>query len=78
GIDAAQASLDDDQRRLLDQILRDFRRGGVDLPDVERERVRILTDRDTELGLRFSRNIRDGRREIRVAPETLAGLPQDF
>lgn len=78
GIDAAQASLDDDQRRLLDQILRDFRRGGVDLPDAERERVRILTDRDTELGLRFSRNIRDGRREIRVAPEALAGLPQDF
>ena len=72
------AGLDDEARRLLSQVLRDFRRGGVDLPDAERERVRELTDRDTELSLEFSRNIRDGRREIRVAPEALAGLPQDF
>ncbi|MBN9177685.1 MAG: Zn-dependent oligopeptidase [Microbacterium sp.] len=75
---AASAGLDDDARRLLSHVLRDFRRGGVDLPDAERERVRELTDRDTELSLEFSRNIRDGRREIRVAPEALAGLPQDF
>ena len=75
---AVTAGLDDEARRLLSQVLRDFRRGGVDLPDAERERVRELTDRDTELSLEFSRNIRDGRREIRVAPEALAGLPQDF
>lgn len=76
--DAASAGLDEDERRLLTQVLRDFRRGGVDLPDAERERVRALSDRDTELSLEFSRNVRDGRREIRVAPEALAGLPQDF
>ncbi|WP_431804732.1 M3 family metallopeptidase [Microbacterium sp. bgisy203] len=76
--DEASARLDHDQQRLLTQVLRDFRRGGVDLPDAQRERVRELTDRDTELSLEFSRNIRDGRREIRVAPEALAGLPQDF
>lgn len=76
--DEASANLDADERRLLAQVLRDFRRGGVDLPDADRERVRMLTDRDTELSLEFSRNIRDGRREIRVAPEALAGLPQDF
>lgn len=74
----ASARLDHDQQRLLTQVLRDFRRGGVDLPDAARERVRELTDRDTELSLEFSRNIRDGRREVRVAPEGLAGLPQDF
>lgn len=78
-IDAgAEGTLDDQQLRLLDAVRRDFRRGGVDLPDAERERARALIDRDTELGLQFSRNIRDGRREIRVAPEALAGLPQDF
>ncbi|MFT3798111.1 M3 family metallopeptidase [Microbacterium sp.] len=77
-IDADAAGLGAGQRRLLDHVLRDFRRGGVALPDAERERVRELTERDTELGLEFSRNIRDGRREIRVAPEALAGLPQDF
>jgi len=74
----AEADLDPAQTRLLDHILRDFRRGGVALSDADRERVRELTDRDTELSLTFSRNIREGRREIRVRPEDLAGLPQDF
>ena len=79
-VDSAEASagLDHDERRLLTEAIRDFRRGGVDLDDAARERVRELTDRDTELSLEFSRNIRDGRREIRVAPDALAGLPQDF
>lgn len=77
-IDADEAGLDADQQRLLAQVLRDFRRGGADLPEAERERVRTLTDRDTELSLEFARNIREGRKEIRVAPEALAGLPQDF
>lgn len=70
--------LDAGEQRLLDHLVRDFRRGGVALGDAERERVRTLTDRDTELSLAFSRNIREGRREVRVRPEALAGLPQDF
>jgi len=76
--EADPESLDPEQVRLREHTLRDFRRGGVDLPEQERERVRALTDRDTELSLQFSRNIREGRREIRVAPEALAGLPRDF
>lgn len=76
--DGARGPLDDEQRRLLDEVLRDFRRGGVDLPGAERARVRALTERETELSLEFSRNLRESRREIRVAPEALAGLPQDF
>jgi len=73
-----EAGLDRDQRRLLRDVQRDFRRGGVVLPDTERERVRVLTDRDTELSLEFSRNIREGRREVAVSAAGLAGLPQDF
>ncbi|MDT0181875.1 M3 family metallopeptidase [Microbacterium sp. ARD31] len=75
---AAHDGLPEDARRLLAHIRRDFRRGGVDLDDASRERVRELTERDTALSLTFSRNIREGRREIRVAPEALAGLPRDF
>lgn len=72
------ADLDAEEERLLSHTLRDFRRGGVDLAEADRDRVRELTDRDTELSLTFSRNIREGRREVRVRPEDLAGLPQDF
>jgi thimet oligopeptidase len=76
--DASADGLDHDQARLLARLLRDFRRGGVELADEDRERVRLLADRDTELSLAFSRNIRDGRREITVPAEGLAGMPQDF
>jgi len=75
---ADAAALDPLEQRLLSHIRRDFRRGGVDLDAETRERVRSLVERDTALSLAFSRNIRDGRREIRVPAEGLAGLPQDF
>lgn len=76
--DADDAELEPDEQRFLAQVRRDFRRGGVDLSDADRERVRELTDRDTELSLTFSRNIREGRREIRVPAGSLEGLPADF
>lgn len=66
------------QVRLLDRILRDFRRAGVDRSEAEREELRTLAERATELGLAFDRNIRDGKRSIRVSPDRLGGLPQDF
>ena len=76
--DADESGLDADERRFLAHVRRDFRRGGVDLDDAERERVRELTDRDTELSLTFSRNIREGRRTVRVPASALSGLPADF
>ncbi|GAA5212529.1 M3 family metallopeptidase [Microbacterium kyungheense] len=76
--DASAEGLDDDQARLLAHVLRDFRRGGVELSEADRERARQLADRDTELALTFSRHVRDGRREIRVPAAGLAGMPQDF
>lgn len=74
----ADDDLGDDARRVLEHTLRDFRRGGVDLDDDKRAQVMELTERDTELSLTFSRNIRDGRRELTLPVAALAGLPQDF
>jgi thimet oligopeptidase len=76
--EASADGLDPDEARLLTHLLRDFRRGGVHLSDAGRERARWLADRDTELSLTFSRNIRDGRREVTVPRAGLAGMPQDF
>jgi thimet oligopeptidase len=76
--DADAAGLEPDEQRFLSHVQRDFRRGGVDLDDAARERVRELADRDTELSLTFSRNIREGRRTIRVPSSALDGLPADF
>lgn len=75
---ADSAGLDDDAARLLSHLQRDFRRGGADRDAETRERVRVLAARETELSVAFARNIREGRREVRVAPQKLAGLPEDF
>jgi thimet oligopeptidase len=64
--------------RLLDKTLRDFRRAGVDRPDEVRARLAWINERLTELGQEFSRVIRDDVREVRVAPERLAGMPEDW
>jgi thimet oligopeptidase len=64
--------------RVREHVLRDFRRAGVDRSEADRDRLRALAQRCTELGLEFSRNIRDDVRSIRVLPEQLDGLPEDF
>ena len=76
GVDPEQ--LDPAARRMLDKSLLDFRRAGVDRDDETRDRLRRLAERQTEVGQTFSKNIRDGVRRLRVAPERLAGLPADF
>ncbi|MFL6023519.1 MAG: M3 family metallopeptidase, partial [Marmoricola sp.] len=74
----AEDGLDQGARRVLRDALRSFRRAGVDQEEGTRERLRELNERETELSQAFSRNIRDGRRTARVAPDSLAGLPEDF
>ncbi|MCW2739359.1 M3 family metallopeptidase [Nocardioides sp.] len=70
--------LDDDARRVLDHTLRDFRRTGVDRDDATRDRLRELSERSVKLSQDFGRTIRDDVRSIRIAPERLAGLPDDY
>jgi thimet oligopeptidase len=76
--DTDPEGLDANAARVRDHLLRDFRRGGADRDEATREKALELAARDSDLSLAFSRNIREGRREIRVAPEGLAGLPEDF
>jgi len=76
-LDARQ--LDGQAVRALRLSLQDMRRGGVALPDEQRERVRQLRDELVLLGQDFSRNIRDDVRTIELTgPEELEGLPDDF
>ncbi len=70
--------LDAQAGRLLDKTLRDFRRSGVDQDEAVRDRLREISERLTVVGQDFSRNIRDAVGSIRITPDRLAGLPQDF
>ena len=76
GLDAT--GLDADATRLLEKVRRDFRRAGVDQDDATRERITAINERLVLVGQEFSKNIRDDVRSIRVRPEQLDGLPQDW
>jgi len=70
--------LDAEASRLLGKVLRDFRRSGVAADEPTRARIKEIRDRLTVLGQTFARTIREGTRSIKVRPEQLAGLPQDW
>ncbi|MCD6640154.1 MAG: Zn-dependent oligopeptidase [Nocardioides sp.] len=70
--------LDADATRVLERTLRDFRRAGVDRDKETRARLRELNEKAVLLSQDFGRNIRDDVRSIKVAPERLEGLPQDW
>jgi thimet oligopeptidase len=70
--------LDPAAARLLTKVLEDFQRSGVDRDEETRERIAALNERITELVQEFGKATRDDVRTIRVSPERLAGLPQDW
>ena len=76
GVDAS--GLDPVAARLLEKTLEDFRRAGVDRDDATRARLAEINERLTALDQEFSRNIRDDVRYVKVTPDRLAGLPQDW
>lgn len=75
---ADPAGLDATAARLLTKTLDDFRRAGVDLDDETRARLARINERLTEVGQEFGRTIRDDVRTVRVTPDRLAGMPQDW
>ena len=72
------SGLDPVAARLLTKTLEDFRRAGVDLDDATRGRLAEINARLTEVGQEFGRTVRDDVRTVRVPPERLAGMPQDW
>ena len=72
------SGLDDEAERVRNFALRDFRRAGVDRDPEVRERVRAINEQLTELTQTFQRNINDDQTTVKVRPEQLAGLPQDW
>jgi thimet oligopeptidase len=65
-------------RRMLAKVRQDFRRSGVDRDDATRARITQIQERMVELDQEFSRAIREDVRTVRVAPERLTGLPEDW
>lgn len=75
-IDATK--LDARSAYLLKRTLGEYRRAGIDKDDTVRGKVRSLNAELSELSTAFSRNLREIQGSVKVAPEDLAGLPDDY
>jgi thimet oligopeptidase len=73
-----RAELEPTAARLLEKTLEEFRRAGVDQDDATRARLAEISERTTTLEQELSRNIRDDVRSVRVRPEAMAGMPEDW
>jgi len=73
------SGLDAIGKRLVERMLRDFRRAGVDRDDAVRDRVREIRAELVRSSQEFSRNIVTDVRSIELdGVEELAGLPDDY
>lgn len=67
-----------EQKYFLEETMKEFKRAGLDLPDDQLEKVKVLKKKFSELSLDFDRNIADDNRTILVTKAGLAGLDDDF
>lgn len=66
------------EKQLQKDLLEAFEDSGVSLPPDRRRRFKEISDRLTELGQEFARNIRENAETITFRPEECAGVPQSW
>ncbi len=75
---AKNESLTDEQRYFIKEMLADFKRLGLELPDEQRQRVAQLKKELATLGQNFEVNTAQDNSTIAAKREELAGLDDDF
>lgn len=76
GVDPA--ALDPDAAYVRERVLGDFRAEGAHLDADTRAELATVNARIAALSTVFAENIRESKPFIRIAPASLAGLPQDY
>ena len=74
------ATLPEAQRKAIDHALRDFRLGGVDLPEPQRARFKALHEEEAQLSATFDDHLLDATQDFLLLvtdEKELAGLPPD-
>jgi len=76
----AWSSLNPVRQRIVENMLRDFRLGGAELPADKKPRFAEIQEQQSQLSTRFSENVLDATNDYKLAVENeadLAGLPDD-
>ena len=66
------------ESELRKHLLEEFEDGGVSLPPDKRQRFSEISERLTELGQEFAKNIRENKTRLRFTVEECDGLPQSW
>ncbi len=76
--DGRRPALEGEDRRLHEELLRDYRRAGMALPEATRAELQDLRAELSRLGSRFDRNITEATGFLDLSAEELDGVPPDF
>ena len=75
---AEAQSLKPEFTRFLEKLLHELKRNGLGLPEKERNEIKEIKNRISDLSLQFSSNIAAVQDELIVAEEEMNGLPDDY
>ncbi|HEX2978381.1 MAG TPA: M3 family metallopeptidase [Candidatus Babeliales bacterium] len=75
---AKKENLSKDQQYFLDEMMKDYKRSGIDKPLEIREQIKKINKELSEISLAFSKNVDGSQRSIEVTREELAGLDDRF
>src|SRR5438132_1610207 len=67
-----------EDKKLLDETIRDYRRAGLALPPEKRKEVEQLRKQLAKLGTDFDTNIANAKRPVVFTKAELEGMPEDF
>ncbi|MDQ2868847.1 MAG: Zn-dependent oligopeptidase [Verrucomicrobiota bacterium] len=70
--------LEGEDKRLLEQTMRDYRRAGLELPPAKRKEVEALRKELAADGTDFDSNIANAKAPVVFTKAELAGMPDDF
>ena len=74
------AELDDAQKKIIDNEIRDFKLGGADLPPEQQERFKAIQEELASLSARFEENLLDATNDFAryvENPDEISGIPDD-
>jgi len=75
---ATQLQLDGEDKKLLEETMRDYRRAGLALPKDQRDAVEKLRQDLTALETDFENNVTKATKSLKFTKAELAGVPEDF
>ena len=75
---ARNQAMTEEQQRLFDDTMRDYKRAGLDLPDEKRARLAEIDEELNGLGSDFRQNIADDETVVFYTKDELKGVPESF